>query len=369
MLLLSDKKRIIVLIISLLFLSKMFSLQLGNGNNENQLSPIKIMDKAHQVSASLDYTMVVKEDKTLWATGNNKYGQFGKSEYSETDSFVYIMEGVKYVETATAYSLIIKDDSTLWISGLYPCKITARDIIWEPTNGYLKIDDNVIMVSAEGRTILYLKSDGSLWGLGDNDFGQLGLGNSVGIIKPKVLQKNVCDCYVEDCCSFFIDNKNDLYVTGSDTYFLDSNKKEIETNTFKKICSDVKSISTGLILKTNGDLYSYGYGCYGALGIGKEGSSKEPLIFIMHGVAATASSQEHSLIILKNGNLLSCGGGSHCNFGTIGDGTTKPSYSFVKIMENVKSASVGDYFSMVIKKDGSLWAFGINNNQEDGLGL
>ena len=89
----------------------------------------------------------------------------------------------------------------------------------------------------------------------------------------------------------------------------------------------------------------------------------------MHDVADIASSQEHSLVILKDGDLLSSGGGSHCNFGTIGDGSINPSYSFIKIMENTKAVSVGEYFTMVIKTDDTLWAFGLNNNTENSLGL
>lgn len=369
MLLSLDRKRIILILILFLFFSNLFSLQLGNGNDENQFLPVKITDNVKHVATSDFYTMIIRDDDTLWATGDNQYGQFGTDVYKKINSFVYICDGVKSVETMWDFSLIIRNDNSLWISGRYPLKLSSdQKIVWDKTHNYIKIDDNVVKVSAGSDFFIYLKSDGSLWGVGSNTFGQLGLGILKGVIQPKLLQNNVIDIFADLHCSYYIDSKNDLYLSGSKTYFLDNNNKEVTGNKFVKVFSDVKSISTCLLLKTNGDLYSFGYGCYGALGIGKKGSAKEPVTFVMHDVISISSSQEHSLVILTDGTLLSSGGGSHCNFGSIGDGTTNPSYSFIPIMENVKDISVGNYYSMVIKNDGSLWTFGVNN-QEPALSL
>ena len=353
-----------MLVFTFLLSTNLFSLQLGNGNKENQFIPIKVMDNVNQISASDGYTMIIKNDDELWATGENLYGRFGTDKHTETDSFVFIKEDVKYVETTWDFSLIICNDNTLWISGRYPSKLSSGNaLIWEETNNYIKIDDDVIKVSAGSRFFIYLKTDGSLWGIGSNSFGELGLETRRSVVKPELLAKNVIDIFSDLHCSYYVDIKNDLYISGSNTYFLDNNNNEIVSNRFVKVYSNIECISTGLLLKTNGDLYSFGYGRYGALGIGKKGTAMEPITFVMHNVKKISSSQEHSLVVLQNGNLLSSGGGSHCNFGTIGDGTTNPSYSFVLIMENVKDVSVGYYFSMVLKEDGTLWAFGVNNNE------
>lgn len=369
MLLSSDRKRMVLISIIFLLFSNLFSLQLGNGNDENQFIPVKILDNVKYVATSDFYTMIIRNDNTLWATGNNHSGQFGTDVYKQINSFVYICDGVKSVETMWDFSLIICNDNSLWISGRYPQRISSdQKIVWDKTHNYKKIDDNVVKVSAGSDFFIYLKSDGSLWGVGSNTFGQLGLGTIKGVVQPKLLQNNVIDIFADLYCSYYIDSKNDLFLSGSKTYFLDNNNKEVTGNKFVKVYSDIKAISTGLLLKTNGDLYSFGYGCYGALGIGKKGSSKEPVTFVMHDVINISSSQEHSLVILKDGTLLSSGGGSHCNFGTVGNGTTSPSYSFIPIMENVKEISVGNYYSMVIKNDDSLWAFGVNK-QENALSL
>lgn len=368
--LLFDKKIINLIFIYLFITFDFFSLQLGNGNKENQLYPIKILDNVKQVSSNVSYSMIIKTDNTLWATGSNKFGQFGIKDNVETDEYIFIMDEIKFVETSIDYSLIIKSDNSLWISGYYPAEKNDKGkIIWKKTNYFKKIADNVKTVSAGRRHILFINNEDILFGLGDNTFGQLGLGDSRGVLKPHKLQKKVQNIFANNYYSYFIDYKNDLYISGDKTFFFDSNNNEIKSNSFTKISENVRDISVGFILKTDDTLYSFGFGCYGALGIGKKGSEKERVSLVYENVQTVSSNNEHSLILLKDNTLLSCGGGSDFNYGSIGNGTKLASYEPQKIMDNVKSFSVGDYYSLIILADNTLWGFGLNNANETGVGL
>lgn len=366
------KKCFIFFVVNSICLFNLMSLQLGNGNKENQLFPVKIMDNVKQVSASLSYSMIVKNDNTLWATGRNQYGKFGKGDDSltETDDYVFIMNNIESVRTSVNFSLIIKTDHTLWISGLYPkMKNEKGDILWGETDEFIQIAGNVKAVSSGRRHIIFIKQDNSLWGLGSNAFGQLGLGISKGTVEPVKLKDHVYNIYADDDYSYYIDSHNYLFLVGDRTYLYDLEGKEIVSDSFVKVNENVKSISCGLLLKIDGTLYSFGYGGYGALGLGREGKYNEPIQFILNEVIKISSNQEHSLILLSNGNLLSCGGGSHFNHGSVGDGTKLPSYTPKLIMNNVIDCSAGEYFSLVIKEDYSLWGFGLNNDSENGYRL
>jgi len=73
--------------------------------------------------------------------------------------------------------------------------------------------------------------------------------------------------------------------------------------------------------------------------------------------------------ITSDGSLW--GWGSN-KYGEVGDGTALPRDTPVKIMENVKSVSAGGSgfgsFTLAVKNDGSLWAWGKNSTSQLGDG-
>jgi alpha-tubulin suppressor-like RCC1 family protein len=52
--------------------------------------------------------------------------------------------------------------------------------------------------------------------------------------------------------------------------------------------------------------------------------------------------------------------------GQLGDGTTHNRSSFVSIMTGVQGMAAGDYHSLILKTDGSLWACGENGSGQLG---
>ena len=81
------------------------------------------------------------------------------------------------------------------------------------------------------------------------------------------------------------------------------------------------------------------------------------------------------LALKKDGSLWSCGSKEDGQIGNDLKGVTyKISFldylcqpTPLKIMDNVIMISAGDYFSIAIKKDGSLWGWGENTNKEIGV--
>jgi len=76
--------------------------------------------------------LFIKSDGSLWAMGDNTYGQLGDGIYKEYDPYTNQPEEI--------------------------------------------VASNVLAIAAGENHSLFVKSDGSLWGMGDNTFGQLGDG-------------------------------------------------------------------------------------------------------------------------------------------------------------------------------------------------
>jgi len=83
------------------------------------------------------------------------------------------------------------------------------------------------------------------------------------------------------------------------------------------------------------------------------------------GDSTISAGLNHSLAIMEDGTLWAWGNNDN---GQLGDGTTTERSYPVMVMENVAYVSAGDSHSMAITKDGTLWAWGINGRGQLGDG-
>ncbi len=80
------------------------------------------------VSSNGNSTLFIKDDGSLWAWGNNSYGQLGDGTTTNRNSPVNILPNSKWISVATSTntSFGIKIDGTLWAWGLNNNYLPAR---------------------------------------------------------------------------------------------------------------------------------------------------------------------------------------------------------------------------------------------------
>ncbi|OYU46455.1 MAG: hypothetical protein CFE44_02025, partial [Burkholderiales bacterium PBB4] len=66
------------------------------------------------VAMGFNHTLAIRPDGSLWAWGDNRYGQLGNGRNLPSASPVKVGSGFAQVAAAGNYSLAIKSDGSLW---------------------------------------------------------------------------------------------------------------------------------------------------------------------------------------------------------------------------------------------------------------
>ena len=305
--------------------------QLGDETNTKRATavPIGTSNAWVAVSAGGNHSLALRSDGSLWAWGSNDQGQLGLGQIGGVRyAPERVGSGMEWVGVFAggSHSLALRSDGTLWAWGgnqfgqLGDGTTTDRASLRQVGSG------NWAAVSAGHGHSLALKSDGSLWAWGWNALGQLGDGT--------------------------YDNRLDPNRIGSDT--------------------DWVAVSAGgshsLALKSDGSLWGWGYNEYGQVGDNTTSNRNVPTrVGASTDWAAVSAGAYHSLGVKTNGLLLAWG----CNdSGQLGNGDTAALVNphFVGLSGpfgqlyggDWVAVSAGGSHSLGLDDDGALWAWGSN---------
>ena len=131
------------------------------------------------------HSLILKDDGSLHAFGQNNYGQLGDGSNTNRNTPVQIIpSGVAQISAGISHSLILKDDGSLHAFG-YNHNGQLGDGSTTNRNSPVQIiPSGVAQISAGGHHSLILKDDGSLHAFGQNSSGQLGDGSNTNRNSP-----------------------------------------------------------------------------------------------------------------------------------------------------------------------------------------
>jgi rubredoxin len=257
---------------------------LGTNDTINYSSPVQTVSGDNnwkQASAGGYFTAAIKTDGTLWTWGMNNYGELGTNNTTYQSSPVQTVAGGtnwKYVSVGTNFTAATKTDGTLWLwgrnafGGLGTGNTTSRS---SPVQT-ISAGTDWKQISAGHLNMAAIKNDGTLWNWGYNADGNLG--DNTVVPKSSPVQtisggNNWKQVFCSGNWTGAIKTDGTLWTWGGNNYGV------LGDNTIVKKSSPVQTIAGGTnwkqvggtywmaaAIKTDGSLWTWGGNNYGALG-------------------------------------------------------------------------------------------------------
>ena len=319
-------------------------------------------DSYKAVFTGQSHSLAIKTDNSLWAWGYNGFGQLGNGTTTNLSKPAKIMDNVVTAAAGTYHSMAIKTDGSLWIWGSIAGEVrtaTAHGGIRPQYISFtpVKIMENVSSISASYDCSLAVRTDGSLWGWGDNSRGQLGDGTTETRTEPVKIMEDVARASISNASGYAVKTDGSLWAWGRNHVGqLGDGTKEDRLNPIK-VMDDVEvvasQISTGFAIKTDGTLWAWGGGHRG--GASRLLDQPNPEI-VLDEVSSVNVGESHVLVIRYDGSLWGWGTNQ---FGELGDGTSADLIRTPeRISEGFTTVAAGDSRTFAVKADGSLWFWG-----------
>ncbi len=285
----------------------------------------------------------------------------------------------KEIRAGRVFTVGLQEDNTLWSWG-----VNANHELGDGTtssrNYAVQIGtDTWSKFTVGDYHVLGIKSDGTLWSWGDNSVGQLGTGTSgsdVTIPTQIGTETNWAQITTGRQHSIGIKTDGTLWTWGfgDNSALGDGTTITKLTPTQIGTSNDWAKVYAGyyqtLAIKTNGTLWVWGSNLGGG-GLG-DGGVDDLLNPTQVGTDTNwveiAAGNAHSVAIKSNGTMWSCG----ANFvGQLGTGDYSDAILFTQIGTDsdwVKIA-VGIDHNLAIKSNGTLWSWGLNLDGQIGNGV
>lgn len=294
------------------------------------------------------HSLFIAADGAVWAFGDNSAGELGDGTTQNSFRPVQVtkfdgtpLTGAKEVAGGGYYSLALMEDGTVWAWGKGSSGTLGNGAFDDQYRAVQVMQSNgtpiqgVQSIAAGYSHALALKEDGSVWGWGSNSSNVLTDYNDYLI--PRAVQ---------------LKQSSGSYLT------------------------NVKAVGVGdyhsMVLKNDGTVWAWGFGGLSSLGNGSTNSSVYPVQVIdasdqpLADIVGITGHRLGGLALKSDGTVWAWGYNENYNLG-IGDGVT----SSTKALQVLQTGSVpltdvaelagGGRVTVVLKKDGSAWWWGMQN--------
>jgi alpha-tubulin suppressor-like RCC1 family protein len=313
---------------------------LTTGSSRSLYADIGAGKDVVQVAGGRDHALAVRSDGTVWAWGNNQYGQLGDGNTAihVTPTQVTGLTGITQVAAGVEFSLALRSDGTMWAWGANGVGQLGRGTITdhEVTPARVLVLNHVTKISAGRGFALALRSDGIVFAWGLNGSGELGNGTTTLSSRPVKIAglsqvtgiaagwdsaAAIEASSTSALTSVWTWGANDQGQLGDGTLAGHATPERVTG-----VPASVKGVSVGVryavVLGADGSVWGWGENIVGELAVAHEGDAvTRPVNAIAggSGIIQLSAGGGHVLALRSDGTVLAWGDNQ---FGQLGNGTT-----------------------------------------------
>jgi len=300
------------------------------------------------------------------------------------------MTTVKEVAAGNAHSIVLKTDGTVWAFGRNnsgqlgnnslanvgtPIQVQRTDGL--PFTGLKNVSAGLT------HSVAVMNSDGTVWTWGGNHYGQLGIGSTtqqtraVQVLRADTLTAlsgvqqvaagdyhNLALTTTGDVWAWGHGANGELGITGTV-----NQTKAVKITGLSGVIAIAAGANYSVAVTNTGVVLTWGYNGQGQLGLGDRVNREVPVVVTgLTGVTAAAAGTSHTLA-LSGGNVWSWGSNSS---GQLGDNTWTQRLSPVAVatpgFTGVTAIAASGNHSMALSNTAAVWTWGVNSSGELGIG-
>eukprot|EP00899_Mesostigma_viride_P006853 jgi/Mesvir1/16169/Mv08436-RA.1 len=259
---------------------------------------------------------------------------------------------------------------------------SSRDV-FVPMSMESLLGREISLIACGDSHCLAVEANGALLSWGRNQNGQLGLGHTTDILRPRVVELMadvpvaVAACGAEH--SVVASRSGAVYSWGWNKYgnlgLGDMTDRNVPHLVDALEGVDVRKVACGwrhsMALTDESRLYTFGWSFYGQLGHGDNVDRPRPMLlayFKGRNIVQAAGGWRHSGVVLDDGSVYLWGWNK---FGQLGLGHNEDRNTPVQVVlpgESVKSLTCGWRHTAVLTQRGHVYAWGRNNSGQLGIG-
>jgi alpha-tubulin suppressor-like RCC1 family protein len=334
---------------------------------------------ANTIGGGADHTVVIKPDGTVWAWGENTYGQLGDGTQvpHPVPAQVNTLTDVTAIAVGASHTLALKSDGTVWAWGN-----NANGQLGDGTQTLRKDPiqvgslTSVIAIAAGDQHSVALTSGGRVWTWGKNTNGQLGDGSTTLSKQPVMLTGLTSMTAIGAGASHTLAVKNDGTVCA---WGLNTNGQLGDNSTTQRTSPVTVTSVTGasavsggashsVILKSDGTLRAMGLNTSGQLGDSSNTQRTTSVaVSTLTSVTAIATGALSSYALKSDGTVWAWGSNGS---GRLGDGTTtnRNAPTQASVLSSIGLVGAGTEHGIAVTSAGVVWTWGSNDSGELGDG-